>query len=47
MTTILHTCTMDVFGDGPQAGAIEPATAIMRRMSRGRAKKPPKSTGSL
>jgi transcriptional regulator with XRE-family HTH domain len=46
-TTILHTCTMDVFGDGPQAGAIEPATAIMRRMSRGRAKKPPKSTGSL
>lgn len=33
-TTILHTCTMDVFGDGPQSGAIEPATAVMHRSSR-------------
>ena len=46
-TTILHTCTMDVFGDSPQAGAIEPATAVMRRLSYGRAKKQSKSTGSL
>jgi hypothetical protein len=45
MTTILYTCTMDVFGDGPQAGAIEPATAVMRRRSNGHTKKPSKSTG--
>lgn len=43
-TTILHTCTMDVFGDGPQAGAIEPATAVMHRRSRGSKGKPHDST---
>jgi transcriptional regulator with XRE-family HTH domain len=47
MTTILHTCTMDVFGDGPQVGVIEPATAVMRRRNNGHSKKPSKSTGSL
>lgn len=33
-TTILHTCTMDVFGDGQPTGDIEPSVAIMHRSGR-------------
>jgi transcriptional regulator with XRE-family HTH domain len=39
-TTVLHTCTMDVFGDGAPAGRPETSMAVSRATSRKSAPKP-------
>jgi transcriptional regulator with XRE-family HTH domain len=41
-TTILHTCTMDVFGDGMPTGRPETSMAVSRANGRKSAPKPPK-----
>lgn len=40
--TILHTCTMDVFGDEPISGAVETSMAVRRAGSLRSTPKPPK-----
>lgn len=49
-TTIFHTCTMDVFGDGDRADPVEPSLVVKRSSNRRSAPKPlkaakPKTTG--
>jgi len=41
-TTILHACTMDVFGDGTPTGRAETSVAVSRATGRKSAPKPPK-----
>ena len=43
-TTILHTCTMDVFGDGRPSGKPENSMAVTRGHGRKSTPKPPKIT---
>lgn len=42
--TILHTCTMDVFGDEPAAGESGASVAVRRNYGLKNARKPPKTT---
>lgn len=42
-TVILHTCTMDVFGDGAPTGKAETSVVVSRANSRKSAPKPPKT----
>jgi len=43
-TTLLHTCTMDVFGDGMPTGRLETSMALSRANGRKSAPKPLKTT---
>lgn len=43
-TTIFHTCTMDVFGDGEPSGDPRTSLVVSRAASRGRVPKPSKTS---
>jgi hypothetical protein len=43
-TTVLHTCTMDVFGDGTPSGTADTSMAVSRATGRKKPAKPTKTT---